>query len=159
MKPTKSILILLTLLLISNCGDKVREETKESYDGNTKTLMKFKGNVFKEVLIEQITYTKDGDTLILEKPLEKLKILRSYYENGNIKEKQNFKNGKQYGKYTSYYENGHIKEEKNFNYVNGFSKRDGKYISYYENGGMKVKSNFKMENKMVNRLTITKTGR
>ena len=32
MKPTQSILILLSLFLISNCGDKVREEIKELLD-------------------------------------------------------------------------------------------------------------------------------
>ena len=36
---------------------------------------------------------------------------REYYENGQIEEEYNFKDGKEDGKYTSYYENGKLKEE------------------------------------------------
>tara|TARA_Y100000031_G_scaffold96306_1_gene105737 strand:- start:63 stop:602 length:540 start_codon:yes stop_codon:yes gene_type:complete len=62
MKPTKSILILLSLLLISNCGDKVREEITERYDnGQKKVLVKYKGDGENEQLIEKITYNQKGE--------------------------------------------------------------------------------------------------
>ena len=87
MKPTKSILIILSLFLISNCGDKVREEITERYDnGNKKLLVKYKGEGGDEVITERTTYSESGDILILEKPLEKMKIVREYYENGKIRE-------------------------------------------------------------------------
>ena len=67
MKPTQSILILLSLFLISNCGDKVREEITERYDdGKKKTIMKFKGSGSEEVMVEKISYSQSGDTLIWE---------------------------------------------------------------------------------------------
>ena len=76
MKPTQSILILLSLLLISNCGEKVREEIRERFDnGDKQLLVKYKGEGGDEVVVERITYGKSGDTLFWEKPLEDF-----YYE-------------------------------------------------------------------------------
>ena len=103
----KLIFILFTLLLISNCGDKVREEITERYDdGKKKTIMKFKGSGSEEVMVEKIGYSPSGDTLMLEKPLEKMKMVREYYNNGQIKGEGNFKDGNKDGKYTFYYEDG-----------------------------------------------------
>ena len=66
MKPTQSILILLSLLLISNCGEKVREEITERFDnGDKKLLVKYKGEGGDEVVVERITYSESGDTLLL----------------------------------------------------------------------------------------------
>ena len=46
----KLIFILFTLLLISNCGKKVREEITERYDdGKKKTIMKFVGEVLSKL--------------------------------------------------------------------------------------------------------------
>ena len=115
MKPTKSILILFSLFLISNCGDKVREEITERYDnGQKKVFVKYKGEGSKEVVVERITYNENGDTLIWEKPLDKFKMEREYYENGQIKEEGNYKDGKREGKWTEYYENGQIEWEENY---------------------------------------------
>ena len=76
----KLILLLFTLLLISNCGDKVREEITERYDdGKKKTIMKFKGSGSDEVVVERITYSVNGDTLFGEKPLEDF-----YYDSAPI---------------------------------------------------------------------------
>ena len=56
MKPTKSIYILLSLFLISNCGDKVREEITERYDdGNMKVVEYYKkvgDNSYNIVILE-----------------------------------------------------------------------------------------------------------
>jgi len=115
MKPTKSIYILLSLFLISNCSDKVREEITERYnDGQKKVLVKYKGEGSKEVVVERITYNENGDTLIWEKPLDKFKMEREYYENGQIKEEGNYKDGKREGKWTEYYENGQIEWKENY---------------------------------------------
>ena len=218
MKPTQSILILLSLLLISNCGEKVREEIRERFDnGDKKLLVKYKGEGGDEVVVERITYGKSGDTLFWEKPLEdfyyekireeiikrfdngdkellvkykgegsdkvideritysesgdtlilekileKMKMVREYYENGQIKSEENYKdrkeNGKwkEDGKWTYFYENGQIKEE--INYKDGFSYTinfwtedgelmvkdgNGKLTSYYENGQIASEGNTK----------------
>ena len=139
MKPTKSILILLSLFLISNCGDKVREEITVRYDnGNKKLLVKYKGEGSNEVVVERITYSESGDTLILEKPLDKFKMVRKYYEYGWGEE--NFKDGEKDGKQTSYYDNGQIWNERN--YKDG-EVVDGKYISYYDNGQIWDERNYK----------------
>ena len=95
MKPTKYILILLSLLLISNCGDKVREEITERYDnGQKKSHIIYKGEGSKEVIVERLTYRENGDTLIWEKPSDKFKMVKEYYRNGQIRFVQNFKDGK-----------------------------------------------------------------
>ena len=104
MKPTKSILILLSLFLISNCGDKVREEITERYgDGKKKLLVKYKGEGVDEVVVERITYNENGDTLIWdiwENFPENMKMVREYYENGQIKKEENYKDGNKDGKHT-----------------------------------------------------------
>ena len=53
-----------------------------------------------------------------------------YYENGQIKEEKNYKDGKKDGKWIWYYKNGRIKFENN--YKDG--ELNGKMTSYFENG-------------------------
>jgi len=201
MKPTNSIYILLSLFLISNCGDKVREEITERYDdgkkktimkfvgegseevmvekvtygkggdtlywekpledfyyekireeiteryddGKKKTIMKFKGSGSEEVMVEKISYSQSGDTLILEKPLDKLKMVRVYYENGKIRSEKNYKDGQEDCKYTKYFTNGKISEEGNYKGVDmwGDGQEDGKYTEYFTNGKIKREGNYK----------------
>ena len=185
MKPTQSILILLSLLLISNCGEKVREEIRERFDnGDKKLLVKYKGEGGDEVVVERITYGKSGDTLFWEKPLEdfyyeklreeiikrfdngdkellvkykgegndKVVVERiTYHENGDtlLLEKPldkiymkrlyidgrlmfetNFKDDKKDGKWTTWHSNGRINYKTN--YKDG--KADGKWTHWYDNG-------------------------
>ena len=112
MKPTKSILILLSLFLISNCGENLIEEVKERYDdGNIKVVEYYK---------------KDGDNKILVKQ-------REYYKTGEVEEENYFVNGKLEGSHTEYYKSGQIEEEGTFK--NG--KLEGKYIHYDINGSIK----------------------
>ena len=96
---TKISIITLLTLFISNCGDKVREEIKERYDnGQKKLLVIYKGEGSDEVIVERITYRENGDTLILEKPLDKMKMVREYDENGQIMGEENYKDGKEEGR-------------------------------------------------------------
>ena len=140
MKPTKSIYILLSLFLISNCGDKVREEIKKRYDnGQKKLLVTYKGEGIDEVIIERITFNENGDTLILEKPLDKLKMVRIYYKNGRIEKEEKYKDGELNGKQIYYFRNGQIRKEEN--YKDGII--DGKYTYYHYNGQIKKEGNFK----------------
>jgi len=140
MKPTKSILILLSLFLISNCGEEVREVITDRYDnGQKKSLVIYKGEGVDEVVVERITFNENGDILILEEPLDKLKIVREYYENGRTNTETNYKDGEKNGKFLYYYENGQIEGEGN--YKDG--EKDGKYTLYYENGKIKEKGYYK----------------
>jgi len=147
MKPTKSILILLSLFLISNCGDKVREEIIVRYDnGSKKLLVKYRGEGVDEVVVEKILYTENGDTLRVEKPFEGMKMVREYYYNGPISSEKNYKDGERDGKWIRYYKDGQIKNEENYKGCcdkYGESFYDGKWTEYYENGRIEREVNYK----------------
>ena len=63
----------------------------------------------------------------------------SYYENGQVKEKINYKNGKPDGLEEWYYENGQL--ERKVNYKDG--KKDGLEEWYDENGLLEIRKNYK----------------
>ena len=63
----------------------------------------------------------------------------SYYENGQLRERANFKDGKEEGFWEEYYENGQLKSK--VNYQEG--KKVGFWEEYYENGQLKKKVNNK----------------
>ena len=62
----------------------------------------------------------------------------SYYENGQLRERANFKDGKEEGFWEEYYENGQLKSK--VNYQEG--KKVGFWEEYYENGQLKSKVNY-----------------
>jgi antitoxin component YwqK of YwqJK toxin-antitoxin module len=76
----------------------------------------------------------------MEKVLSKPKVIKSYYENGNLLLEEYYLNAVYYRvngpSYISYYENGNIKFESY--YINGKRHRDEgpSRISYYENGSV-----------------------
>ena len=79
MKSLHTLFAILTLFLTFSFSQKVREEITEIYnDGNKKLLVKYKDEGSNEVVVEKISYNENGDTLMLVKPLEKLKMLRNY---------------------------------------------------------------------------------
>jgi len=140
MKPTKYILILLSLFLTFSFSEDLRVEIiKRYFNGNKKLLVKYKGEGVDEVIIERITYSKSGDTLILENTLDKMKMVREYYRNGQIEKEKNYKDGELDGKWILYYENGQIRNERN--YKDG--EKDGKQTYYYENGQIEEEGNYK----------------
>ena len=175
----KKIIILFTLILfIISCGDKVREEIIERYDnGSKKLLVKYKGS--DKTIVERTTYSENGDTLLFEKPLDKIKMEKVYYSNGQIKEIINYKNEKMDGKYVLYYLSGNlymkgkykdgIRAEQWFQYFeNGQpwtispiyheGKRNGKYIEYYENGDVLAEASFKDDKKNGKLIHYSETG-
>jgi antitoxin component YwqK of YwqJK toxin-antitoxin module len=83
-----------------------------------------------EEVEEEISYkndTKDGPW-------------KSYYENGQLKEEGNYKDGKNYhGQYKEYHENGQLKHDGK--YKDGI--QEGICKLYYENGQMELETNFK----------------
>jgi len=118
MKSTKSILFLLSLFLISNCGENLIEEVKERYDDGNMKVVEY--------------YKKDGDNKILVKQ-------REYYKTGEVEEENYFVNGKLEGKYTEYYKTGEVEEENYF--VNG--KLEGSHTEYYKSGQIEEEGTFK----------------
>ena len=67
-------------------------------------------------------------------------IVESYYENGNLRNKVNYKEGEPKGLIEWYYENGQL--EKKGNYKEGL-REDGLWEYFYKNGQLLEKGNFK----------------
>ena len=55
---------------------------------------------------------------------------RSYYQNGQIKEEENYKNSELDGDYREYYKNGQISVKCSYNE----GKRDGEFFEFYHDG-------------------------
>jgi len=113
----KLILILFTLLLISNCGENLIEEVKERYgDGKFKVVDYYK---------------KVGDN-------QELARIRKFYENGQISREINYKEEKTYYYREDYDENGQIEDEGHIK--DGI--KEGEWIYYYENGTIEEKGSY-----------------
>ena len=67
-------------------------------------------------------------------------IVESFYENGNLRNKVNYKDGEPKGLIEWYYENGQL--EKKGNYKEGL-REDGLWGFYYKNGQLSYKYNYK----------------
>ena len=138
----------------------LREEIFSRYDnGNKKILVKYSGHGSNEIIVERITYSENNNVLLIEKPQEKIKIIKEYYWNESIKYHKEYKSEKLDGEWYNYYDNGQIKNQGNFSkdlkegewtyyYENGQLQKQGNYIAglmdaewiyYYENGNMKGK--------------------
>ena len=134
-----TLLILLSLFIMS-CGDKTREEILERFDnGQKKLLVIYKGEGSGEEIFERITYDESGHEIIIEKPLKKIKIVRTYYKDGQFETEKKYKNKLRHGKSIRYYKDGQIESE--LDYKHG--KNDGKSIWYYENGQIWFEENYK----------------
>ena len=79
-------IFILSFLFYSFTNLEIREEIIQRYDnGNKKLLVKYQGQGTQEQVIERITYSEKGDTLLLEKPFENITIEKEYFDNGNLK--------------------------------------------------------------------------
>ena len=67
----------------------------------------------------------------------------SYYENGQVKGKINYKNGKPDGFFEHYYENGQLNIKGN----QKDGEPDGLWESYYDNGQLMIKVNYNKDGK------------
>jgi hypothetical protein len=63
---------------------------------------------------------------------------REYYENGYMKSKVSYKNGRLDGRSLIFYPNGHLKKQ--VNYKQGVLQ--GKAFEFYENGQYKIEANY-----------------
>ena len=87
----------------------IRDEIIERYTSGEKKLV--------------VTYGGKGNReFVLRK--------RSYYQNGQIKEEENYKNSELDGDYREYYKNGQISVKCSYN----DGKRDGEFFEFYHDG-------------------------
>ena len=75
-----------------------------------------------------------------------------YYENGQLKSRENFKDGKEEGLSEYFYENGEL--EFGGNLKEG--KEDGLWEIFYENGQLKSRENYKLSNSKILKSTLDK---
>ena len=114
MKKIKVLFILIFVLLFASCG-KPREVKYEDIEKR-----------------EGIIYVK-GETKAFTG------IIKSYYDNGALKEDIPYKDGKENGIVKGYYPNGNLESE----ILSKDGKLEGLSKSYYENGNLKIEGNFK----------------
>ena len=135
----KIIIIFIFSICISqqynHQNHNIREEVLSRYDnGNKKMVIKYSGTGTNEKIVERITYSENDNVILIEKPLENIKIEKTYYENGNLKYEKKYKNNQLDGLVKKYYENGKLKSE--VMYIDG--NGEGSWTDYYENGSKKV---------------------
>ena len=160
MKPTKSILILLSLFLISNCGDGIKDVVVEKYDDGSKKVVErymSKGLLMGRYLYQSVNYGENGELdgewiSYWEKGEVKNEeghykdgkrdgkwVVYDWFDGNGILEEGNYKNGEKEGKWIYYYIVGKVWEEEY--YEDG--KLEGQYIEYYENGDTLQIGNYK----------------
>ncbi len=119
------------------------------YDINWKETSKSKANYFRCHCIQKdngywftdyyISGAKQMEGLSLEENSEVYHgVVKWYYENGNVFQQVNYKNGILFGDRKVYFENGKLKNETA--YKNG--KMDGGWKEYFENGKMKENGSY-----------------
>ena len=99
----------------------------------SQNLIEYVSDIYENGAIKTIKYYQRVGNKIVKAREE------NYYENGQISEEGNYKDGNTDGKVTSYYKNGQIKLEGNIK----DGESDGKATSYYENGKIEKEGNYK----------------
>ena len=131
---------LISILFFYFCGEGIHEIVMERFDdGKRKIVMKFIGEGEFKQIIERIEYNYNSDTILLEKPLDNLKMVREYFSYGKILKEEHFKDLNKDGKSTYYYKNGQISSKENYKDGN----KDGEWRFYYKNGQLKEEGNYK----------------
>ena len=108
--------------------DGVKHGEWVEFDANG--LVKTKSE-FEHGKVQKIVGFENGEETILEE--------YKYYENGQLKSKWNFKDGKEHGLLEGYHKNGQL--EFKWNYKDG--KEHGLQKEYYRNGQLRYKTNYK----------------
>ena len=107
-------------------------------DNEVYEIVKYKNN--EKFSITYFGYYKKEGQLYIEETRFKKDFKRTYwFENGQKRSEENYKNGKKHGKHIVWYENGQIKEEINF--IDDIT--EGKWTTWYENGQMKEEKTYK----------------
>ena len=89
------IKISILSLLYFSFSVKMVAQIPNQYDNSTHIeYVKYKSEANSETVVSIISYNDNGDTLLWENPSEKLKMVRYYYENGQIMREENPKHRK-----------------------------------------------------------------
>ena len=134
----RSITVLVCLILFTSCTKSIDGEIEKSYIEERKGITYYKGTPFTGEIFENY---ENGQLRFKHNYKEGKKdgLFESYYENGQLDYKENFKDGKQDGLYESYYKNGQLNYKTN--YKDG--EEDGLVEQYYKNGQLIYKQNYK----------------
>ncbi|EFP1539936.1 toxin-antitoxin system YwqK family antitoxin [Campylobacter jejuni] len=109
----------LIAMLLSGCGS--------DFPGQPSDVARVQQNKYPNGnLKEEIHYNKDSRIHGLK---------RAFYDNGQLRAEENYKNGKKDGISREYSRNGQLLEEVHFKDNRGY----GDFVSYYENGNMRAK--------------------
>ena len=133
----KKLLLLLTLITISSCSQKINYSEEKEYFEERGIILYYKGSPFSGTLIKINQYGFKEKILFKEGKMNG--PYETYYENGQLNEKLTFKEGVLNGPYESYYENGQLNEKTNYKE----RELNGPYESYYENGQLRDKTTYK----------------
>jgi antitoxin component YwqK of YwqJK toxin-antitoxin module len=130
MKRVIKLFLVLTVLLLASCGDRLTEKVINTYDNGqpeTVQLVDRKG-----VSQHEIRYYKDG-TMLMEGDVKDDKWdgeWKAYFPDGKLQSIGYFKDGLRVGESKVYHSNGNLFKEGY--YTNG--KRTGKWTTYDEQG-------------------------
>ena len=149
MKRLLNFIIILSLsLFVFGCAgptidvDSVEYNHIKEYNKGIVTksegIVGYKGEPFSGIL----TKSFENGQLKFKKPYKDGKqdgVLEEYFENGQLKFKVPYKDGKEDGVFEVYFENGQLKLKNTFK----DGKEDGVREEYFENGQLKLKATFK----------------
>ena len=138
LKKSTTIPLLLISLLFAGCINKSAETEIQELKAEINRL-KQKDNIdltkvseTREEVVER--YATGEKKLILSYSgtgsFEFVSKRNTYYQNGQIKEEENYKNSELHGDYREYYKNGQVSVK--CTYVDG--KRDGEFYEFYHDG-------------------------
>ena len=133
----RSITVLVCLILFISCTKSIDYNKEESNIEVREEITYYKGTPFTGEIFEnyengQLKYKNNFKD---GKQVEN----ETYYENGQLWVKNNFKDGTIVGLAEQYYKNGQLQYKSN--YKDG--KKDGLSEEYYENGQLEYKANYK----------------
>ena len=149
----KSILLIAFMITLLSCGDNKDKQIlsdniklsitddleKESFEVSKEGITYYKGIPFTG---ELLIYYENGQLADKQNYKDGLEngVFEYYHENGQLANKQNYKDGLENGVFEYYYENDGILDEI-INYKDG--KLDGFSTAYYENGQIKYSLHYK----------------
>ena len=135
-------LTLPFLILLISCDKPQREVVVEKWDDGTPSKVNFVvGEGLKQEIVGRMTFYENGVIQTKEEYRENKNngLYIRYYENGQKKLEGTYKNGKKDGKWTSWYANGQKWEEDTYK----DEKLNGLSTEWYENGQKEVEGTYK----------------
>ena len=121
-------------------GDSIQCNTYDQKLKNTAAFLQARFQYLEEEETSlELLHTKDDVEYLGASKFPFTGIAASYYNNGQVKARINYKDGYKEGASETYFQNGQLKTKRNFK--NG--KPDGKSSSYFQNGQLNLSLNHK----------------